>query len=116
MFAMSRTRAVLCSVAFAGVWLAGVANAQPLQTSGQVRVQWTEAVANTIGPVAQANALQPALVPAPDSGATLESELRVSGHGLTAVATLQQHRWRDRNTDGKAWMNELYASHDAGAA
>jgi hypothetical protein len=59
--------------------------------------------------------LQPTLVPAPDSGAILESELRVSGHGLTAVGTLQQHRWRDRNTDGKSWMNELYASHDAGA-
>jgi hypothetical protein len=112
---MSCTRAVLCSVAFAGWWLAGVTNAQPLQASGQVRLQWTEATANAAGPVAKANALQPTLVPAPDSGAILESELRVSGHGLTAVGTLQQHRWRDRNTDGKSWMNELYASHDAGA-
>jgi hypothetical protein len=109
------TSSVLWLALFSGVFTTGVANAQPLQASGQVRLQWTEAVANTSGLVAQANSFQPALVPAPDSGATLEAELRVSGHGLTAVGTLQQHRWRDRSTDGKAWMNELYASHDAGA-
>jgi hypothetical protein len=86
---------------------------QAIETGGQVRLQWTQAQAAALGPVAQANALQSGLVAQPDSGASLETELRASGHGLTAVATLQQQRWEARTVDGRAWMNELYASHDA---
>ena len=89
--------------------------AQGLETGGQLRAQWTQAQAASVGPVAQANALQPGRVADPDSGATLESELRASGHGITAVATLQQQRWETHPSDGRAWMNELYTSHDGGA-
>ena len=97
-------------------WAASAAcQAQKLELGGQVRVQWTEQDAARSGPLAQANAVQPGTVATPDSGATLESELRASGHGVTAVATLQQSRWRDRTADGKSWINELYAAHDGGA-
>ena len=85
------------------------------QASGQVRLYWTEQQAAPTGPLAQANALQSGTVPPPDSGATLETELRASGHGLTGIATLQQQSLRDSGVESRAWVNELYASHDAGA-
>lgn len=91
------------------------AGAQTMQTSGQARLQWTQPDAAVVGPMAQANALRPGLLAEPDSGATLEAELRASGHGITAVATLQQDRWQSRSSEGRAWMNELYAAHDGGA-
>lgn len=89
--------------------------AQPVQTSGQLRGQWTPTQANTAGPLAQAHTLQPGLAPGPESGATLEAELHASGHGVTAIATVQQALWQGGASAGRAWVNELYASHDAGA-
>ena len=98
------------------VWAGSAAcGAQPVEFGGQVRLQWTDQHAATTGPLAQANTLQSRLVAEPDSGATLESELRARGHGVTAVATLQQHVWQSRTSEGKAWVNELYGSHDGGA-
>ena len=89
--------------------------AQPVELGGQARLQWTQQQAADGGPVAQANTLQPGTVAEPDSGATLETELRASGHGITAVAALQQHRWQTRNSEGRAWVNELFVAHDGGA-
>lgn len=83
--------------------------------SGQVRLLWTGQQASSAGPLAQANALQSGVVDLPASGATLETELRASGHGLTGVITLQQQRLESRATDSLARVNELYASHDGGA-
>jgi hypothetical protein len=51
----------------------------------------------------------------PVSAATLETELRASGHGLSSVLTLQQQGAPGQATDSRAWVNELYASHDGGA-
>lgn len=89
--------------------------AQPVEWGGQARLQWTQQQAADGGPVAQANTLQPGTVAEPDSGATLETELRASGHGITAVATLQQHRWQTHSSAGRAWVNELFVAHDGGA-
>jgi hypothetical protein len=71
------------------------------QLGGQVRLQWTGQQTSSAGPLAQADAL--------------ETELRASGHGLTGIATLQQQRMEGRATASRAWVNELYASHDGGA-
>jgi hypothetical protein len=89
--------------------------AQKVELGGQVRLQWTEQTASNLGPLALANVVKTGTVADPDSGATLETELRASGHGITGVATLQQSRWRDRTSDGQGWVNELYAAHDGGA-
>lgn len=99
-----------------GAWL-GAAQAQGAATpvSGQVRLQWDERVANTTGPLAAAHAMHPGAVALPGSGATLEAELRASGRGLAGVVTLQQQHLAGRASAGQAWVNELYASHDAGA-
>lgn len=97
--------------------LAGSAacTAQTVELGGQARLLWTQQHAADGGPVAQANALQAGTVAEPDSGATVEAELRASGHGITAVATLQQHRWQTHSSDGRAWVNELFVAHDGGA-
>ena len=86
-----------------------------VELGGQARLQWTQQHSADSGPVAQANTLQSGTVAEPDSGATLEAELRASGHGVTAVATLQQHRWQSHSSEGRAWVNELFAAHDGGA-
>lgn len=85
------------------------------EASGQARLQWVGQQPASAGPLAQADVLQGGMVALPASGATVETELRASGHGLTGVMTLQQQRLESRATDSRAWVNELYASHDGGA-
>jgi hypothetical protein len=81
--------------------------------SGQLRPQWQDEQANTRGPLAQAVSLSPGIAVLPASGATLETELRASGHGLSGTATLQQQRLEGQPVHSSAWVNELYASGDA---
>lgn len=80
---------------------------------GQLRPQWQSGQANARGPLAQAVSLSPGIAVSPASGATLETELRASGHGLSVTATLQQQRLEGRALHNSAWVNELYASSDA---
>lgn len=70
--------------------------------SGQVRPQWVDTQANEAGPLAQGS-----------RGATLETELRASGHGLSFVGTLQQQRLEGDRLRSHGWVNELYGSTDA---
>ncbi|TXT35429.1 MAG: hypothetical protein FD135_4914 [Comamonadaceae bacterium] len=104
---------------FAMVLLAVCGAAQAQETappiSGQVRLQWDGRQANTAGPLAAAHSLQAGLAALPVNGVMLETELRASGQGLTGVLTLQQQRQDGSATDSRAWVNELFASHDAGA-
>ena len=83
--------------------------------SGQLRMQWDGRQANTAGPLAAANALQAGLVALPVNGATLDAELRASGKGITGVVNVQQQLLSGTDPKSKGWVNELYASHDAGA-
>jgi hypothetical protein len=70
--------------------------------SGRVRPQWIGRQANADGPLPQASA-----------GATLETELRASGHGLSFVGTLQQQRLEGDRLRSHGWVNELYGSAEA---
>ncbi len=85
------------------------------EVGGQVRLQWLGQQAAASGPLAQANTLHSGTVALPASGAAVETELRASGHGMTGVLTFQQQRLASSATDSRAWVNELYASHDGGA-
>ncbi|HEY8904959.1 MAG TPA: hypothetical protein VIM63_02865, partial [Rhodoferax sp.] len=85
------------------------------QVRGQVRAQWDGVQVNSAGPLAASHALQSGIADLPASGASLQTELRASGKGITGVLTLQQQRSEGQATDSNAWVNELYASHDAGA-
>jgi hypothetical protein len=80
---------------------------------GQVRPQWLDNQANSAGPLAQALALQPGIAALPASGATIETELRASAHGLSFVGTLQQQRLEGDRLRSHAWVNELYGSAEA---
>ncbi len=96
------------------VWLAvlclGDVQAQPF--NGQVRLQWDDSLSHPSGVIATANNFQAGTVAAPVRQVGLEAELRASGRGLTSVLTLRQS---DTAPHSRAWVNELYASHDAGA-
>jgi len=81
--------------------------------SGQLRPQWVDEQANTHGPLAQAVSLSPGIAVLPARGATLETELRASGHGLSGTATLQQQRLEGQALHSGAWVNELYGSGEA---
>jgi len=88
------------------LFLGGVPCLAQTETSGQVRLQWT-------GQQTDDQLNRWATLPA--SSAALETELRASGHGVNGVVTLQQQRQQGQATDSRAWVNELYASHDGGA-
>lgn len=109
----------MASKLIAGIMLAVCCAAQAQDTaplvSGQVRLQWDDVHANTAGPLAASHALQSGIADLPASGATVQTELRASGQGITAVVTLQQLRNEGQATHSQAWVNELVASHDAGA-
>ena len=82
--------------------------------SGQVRPVWNGQAVNSRGPLAQAFALGSGISPLPRDGATLETELRASGRGLSATVTLQQQRLEGTAATSKAWINELYAATGSG--
>lgn len=104
-----------------GLWLSTLALVLTVpclaqtEVGGQVRLQWIGQEAAAAGPLAQANALQAGTAALPASGAAVETELRASGHGLTGIVTFQQQRQESREVESRAWVNELYASHDGGA-
>ena len=60
--------------------------------SGQVRPQWMDQQANGVGPLAQAVSLQPGIATLPRSFAAIETELHLSGHGLSFIGTERQQR------------------------
>ena len=88
-------------------------SAPPL--SGQLRLQWDQRQASMIGPQALADAVLPGTLAAPGNGATVAAELRSSGKGWNASATLEQQTQQGVATQKRAWVNELVASHDAGS-
>lgn len=91
------------------------AQSAPVQFSGHLRWQWDGVQANQAGPLAAANSLQPGLLAAPGNTSQLETELHASGHGVSAVLTLQQQEPSANVPSAQAWVNELYVSHDGGA-
>ena len=85
------------------------------ETSGQLRSQWDAARAADAGPLAAANLIAPGTAPLSSGGATVQTELHASRPGFKAVVTLQSKHPQGGATDNRAWVNELVASHDAGA-
>lgn len=78
--------------------------------SGQLRPEASAVSVNARGPVAAANGLLPGTAAEPASGTALQTELRASGAGLTAVGTLRQERREGSPWRSSAWFNELYAA------
>jgi hypothetical protein len=84
--------------------------AAALDFSGQVRPELDATLANGRGPLAWAGALQPGIATRPAPLTALETELRASGHGLTAVGTLRQLHAQGQPWQSRAFFNELYAA------
>ena len=105
-------------VACAGVAGAGSALAQdadaPVDFSGKLRLQWDNRTTSTVGPVAQANALQSDTVPYSTGGWTQAAELHASARHWNFSGTAQQQEWAGQGSQGSAWINELVATADAG--
>lgn len=85
------------------------------EVGGHLRLQWIRPEISATGPLTQANDLRPGFAPLPTSNTAIDSELRVKSHGLTGVVTLQQAFASGRTGESRAWVNELYASHDGSA-
>lgn len=89
--------------------------AQALDYHGQIRSLLSAPVTNSQSVVNQAAQLQPDLLALPLSAGVLETELHLSGHGLSALATVQAHIDASGNTLTSGWLNELYGSLGEGA-
>lgn len=97
---------------FALVLCAAAAQAD---TGGRLRATWTDPQASGAGPLAAAEALQPGFAPAPAAATALEAELRAGGHGLNAVATVQEEHLEGDRWRAHGWFDEAYAAGGSGA-
>ena len=101
--------------AVAGLALACAATAQAGEDavppwSGELRAHLDPRSANAAGPLAEAAALAPELVPLPRSGATLEAGVRGQWRALSADLLLRHERLEGGETDSTARFNELFVS------
>jgi len=92
-----------------------VALAEDADFSGQVRALLNNYTSNSASPLAIANQLAPGLSNKNTLLGVVETELRASGKGITAVATLQGQMNDGGRTQATAWLNELYGSLGDGA-
>jgi hypothetical protein len=95
--------------------LTGQAQATTAPVNGQISFEFNNTQRNTGGPYATANTLKPGLLALPADVATLRTELRASANGLTGNISLQQQDGDANASASSARVNELFASHDAGA-
>lgn len=89
--------------------------AQALAYRGQIRGLLSVPAGNHRSVLHQAQQLQEGLYALPARTGVLETELHVSGHGLSALATLQGQTDASGKTRSTAWLNELSATVGEGA-
>jgi hypothetical protein len=97
-----------CAVTLAGLACAGACGA--VDFNGYVRPAHLGLTPGERGPLADANRIVPETVPTTRSGPEIDSELRASGHGLSAVAWLQAQRQEGDRWRARGHFDELYAS------
>jgi len=86
------------------------ATAAPPEFGGQIMPIVTDQRPNASGPLAAAAGLSPGVAPLPASSVAVETEVRASGQGLTAVATERVERAEGAALHSRGWVNELYAA------
>ena len=99
-----RSTAALGGLAFFAATCAAV------DVNGYVRPAYVGLTAGDRGPLAAADRLQPGIVPTTRSGPEFDSELRASGHGISAVAWVQAQRQEGDRWRARGHLDELYAS------
>lgn len=113
---MNTAQALTLGVALA---VAATAQAQGIDTSGQLRASASAREAASAGPLALANARVPGMAPAEPSAGSVQAELhagtRLGGVALNTLFTLQAQRPEGGPGLTQAWVNEAVASGAAGA-
>ncbi len=94
--------------AIAGVVV--VAPCAAVDVNGYVRPAYIGLTAGERGPLADANRIVPGTVETMRSGPEIDSELRASGYGLSAVGWLQAQRQEGDRWRARGHLAELYAS------
>jgi len=93
------------------------ASADATELTGQIRGYWIARQTADIGPLAQANALQPGTATVDASSATAQAELRASASAgvvqLHASGTLQTQQMEGRSTEAQGRFTEAYAAGSA---
>lgn len=89
--------------------------AEDTDFSGQIRGLVNSYSSNSASQMAIANQLVPGLSSKNTQLGVIETELRASGKGVNAVATLQGQMNDGGRTQATAWLNELYGSLGDGA-
>jgi len=102
------TLARVAVVAIAGG--AAVAPCAAVDVNGYVRPAYIGMTAGERGPLADANRIAPGTVETTRSGPEIDSELRASGYGLSAVGWLQAQRQEGDRWRARGHFDELYAS------
>ena len=98
---------VAASASAALVW---ASSAGAVDVSGYVRPAYIDVGVGDRGPLADANRVAPGTVPTTRSGPEIDSELRASGHGISAVAFVQAQRQEGDRWRATGHFDELYAS------
>ncbi|MFZ6743234.1 hypothetical protein ACO0LC_08425 [Undibacterium sp. JH2W] len=93
----------------------GFAIAEDIDFSGQLRGLVNSYASNSASQLAIANQLSPGIGNKDTQLGVMETELRASGKGITAVATLQGQINDSGRTQATAWLNELYGNLGDGA-
>ncbi len=101
------------AAAFLAAW--ALCAAAQADSGGRLRATWTDPQASGAGPLAAAEALQPGIASPPAAAGAFEAELRAGGHGLAAVATLQEEHLEGDRWRAHGWFNEAYAAGGTGA-
>ncbi|MEO7117035.1 MAG: hypothetical protein ABIZ18_14405 [Caldimonas sp.] len=96
------------AAALAGIVWAATCGA--VDVNGYVRPAYVGLTAGERGPLADANRIAPGTVPTTRSGPEIDSELRASGHGISAVAFVQAQRQEGDRWRAHGHFDELYVS------
>lgn len=96
------------AAALAGIVWAAACGA--VDVNGYVRPAYVGLTAAERGPLAAANRIEPGTVPTMRSGPEVDSELRASGHGISAVAFVQAQRQEGDRWRARGHFDELYVS------
>src|SRR5450830_27379 len=116
LFAGSRLLAVVTLVvSLTHAPVTHAAGTEEWQFSGQIRNLLTNTANNGHDPVSVANQFVPGVITETTNEAQVQSELHLSTHGVTAIATLQGQAIDPSKTNATAWLNELYSGWGDGA-
>ena len=115
----SLRKSLMFTVVAGVIFSVGAADAQTLETTGQLRGTWAARQAAGSGPLALANALVPGMAAVQPSAATVQAELRsaarLGGVAVNTSITLEHQHPEGGPGQSDAWVNEAALSGSLGS-